>query len=80
MQMFEVGKTYATTSICNSDCVFSYRVVKRTAATVTMINKFGEQKTYRINKKVSEYRNAETILPEGNYSMCPLVSADQGVA
>lgn len=80
MQTFELGKTYATTSICNSDCVFSYKVVKRTATTVTMINKFGEQKTYRINKKVSEYRKAETIFPEGNYSMCPVISADKEVA
>lgn len=80
MLKFEIGKTYTTASICNSDCVFSYKVVKRTAATVTMINKFGVQNTYRINKKVSEYRNAETILPEGNYSMCPILSADKEVA
>jgi hypothetical protein len=80
MQTFAIGKTYTTTSICNSDCVYSYKVVKRTAATVTMINKFGVQKTYRINKKLSEYRNAETILPEGNYSMCPILSADKEVA
>lgn len=80
MLKFEIGKTYSTTSICNSDCVFSYKVVKRTTATVTMINKFGEQKTYRINKKVSEYRKAESIFPEGNYSMCPVLSADKEVA
>ena len=80
MQTFETGKTYSTTSICNSDCVFSYRVVKRTAATVTMINKFGVEKTYRINKRLSEYRNAESIYPEGNYSMCPILSADEEVA
>lgn len=80
MQTFAIGKTYATTSICNSKCVFCYTVLSRTAATVTMINKFGVQKTYRINKKLSEYRNAETILPEGNYSMCPILSADKEVA
>lgn len=80
MQVFEVGKTYTTISICNSDCVFSYQVVKRTASTITVVNKFGETKTCRISKKFSDYRNAETILPEGNYSMCPMISADQEVA
>ena len=80
MLKFETGKTYATRSICNSDCVFCYTVLKRTAATVTVVDNHGNHKTCRINKKFSGYRNAETILPEGNYSMCPMISADQEVA
>ena len=80
MKQFETGKTYATRSLCNSDCVFCYTVLKRTAATVTVVDNHGNPKTCRISKKVSEYRNAETIFPEGNYSMSPILSADLEVA
>lgn len=76
MKTFEIGKTYSTTSICNSDCVWSYTITARTASTVTAVNKYGEEKRYKIIKKLSEYRNAETILPEGRYSMCPTISAE----
>ncbi len=76
MKTFEIGKTYSTTSICNSDCVWSYTITARTASTVTAVNKYGEEKRYKIIKKLSEYRNAETILPEGKYSMCPTISAE----
>ena len=36
MKKFEVGKTYYTQSICDSDCVITGKVLKRTAQTVTM--------------------------------------------
>jgi hypothetical protein len=76
MKTFEIGKTYTTRSICNNDCIWSYTITARTASTVTAIDKYGEEKRYRIIKKLSEYRNAETILPEGRYSMCPTISAE----
>lgn len=40
---FEVGKTYYTRSICNHDCIFSVKVIKRTAKTVVVL-KDGEEK------------------------------------
>lgn len=39
---FEVGKTYYTRSICNHDCIFSVKVIKRTAKTVVVL-KDGEK-------------------------------------
>lgn len=74
MKKFEIGKKYSVRSISNNDCVWTYEVIKRTAKTVTITD--GEEvKTCRINGKLSEYREAETILPLGNYSMCPVLSA-----
>lgn len=76
MKTFEIGKKYSMRSICDHDCVWTYEVVKRTAATITITD--GKQtKTCRINKRSSEYRNAETIYPLGQYSMCPSLSADK---
>lgn len=74
MKKFEIGKTYTMTSICNSDCVWSYKVTERTAQTIT-ITDGKEVKKCRISKKYSTYRDAETILPLGNYSMAPMLSA-----
>lgn len=76
MKQFEVGKTYSMRSVCNSNCIWSYEVIARTACTVTLKNEDGEIKKCRISKKASEYANAETVLPEGNYSMCPMLRAD----
>lgn len=75
MKIFEIGKTYGTTSIGNSDCKITLTVKSRTATTITAVDNHGEVKKLRINKKFSTYRNAETVLPLGNYSMCPMISA-----
>ena len=76
MKTFEIGKKYSTRSICDHNCIFSYTVTGRTAATVKAMDEDGNDYTFRINKKYSEYRNAETIFPLGRYSMCPIISAD----
>ena len=78
MKTFEIGKTYSMRSACNRDCVWTYEVVARTTSTIT-ITDGKETKTCRINKKYSEYRNAETIFPLGKYSMAPTLSADKEV-
>lgn len=74
MKKFEVGKQYSMRSICNNDCVWTYTVTARTAQTIT-ITDGKETKKCRISKKYSEYRGAETVLPLGQYSMCPMLSA-----
>ena len=74
MKKFEVGKTYSMTSICDHNCIWTYTVTARTAQTITITDGKKSQKC-RINKKSSEYRNAETVYPLGQYSMCPSLEA-----
>lgn len=76
MKQFKVGKSYSMRSACDHDCIWTYTVTKRTASTVTIKDKNGNITNCRINKKVSEYRNAESIFPMGKYSMCPILSAE----
>lgn len=73
---FEINKTYETRSICDHDCVFSYIVIKRTAKFMTIKDKFGDIK--RVGIKI--YEDAENAYPEGNYSMCPVISANRNAA
>lgn len=66
---FVVGGVYETPSICNSDCIFSYRVEKVTAKTVVIADKFGKTKRCKIHND----GNVPYIFPEGQYSMCPII-------
>lgn len=75
MKKFEIGKTYEMRSICDHECVWRYEVIDRTKCMVTLKNEDGELQKCRINKKISEYRNTESVYPLGNYSMCPILSA-----
>lgn len=74
MIKFEIGRKYSVSSICDHNCVWTFTVTARTAQTIT-ITDGKETKKCRINKKYTEYRNAETVFPFGQYSMCPMLSA-----
>ena len=62
------------TSICDHNCIWTYTVTARTAQTITITDGKNVQKC-RIDKKISEYRNTETVYPLGKYSMCPSLTA-----
>ena len=74
MNKFEIGREYSCRSVCNHDCVWTYTVVARTAKTITVTDGEAVRKL-RIIKDLSEYRGAESVYPEGKYSMCPILSA-----
>lgn len=80
MKQFEVGKKYSARSACDYECVWTFKVIKRTAATVTLSGNFYngvKSKTFRVNQKEAERWGYETILPLGRYSMAPCLSADR---
>jgi hypothetical protein len=64
---FKAGAAYATRSICDHDCWMRVTVLSRTAKTVT---------TNRGVHRISFYDGVEQIKPWGNYSMCPIIGAD----
>jgi hypothetical protein len=69
---FEVGKTYSTRSICDSDCIFSFEILGRTAKTITF-KSMGAIKT----KGIKIHEAVETCLPQGRHSMAPMIRADR---
>lgn len=77
MLKFEVGNIYACRSACDHNCIWYFRVVDRTKSTITILED-GEKKPVvkRINKHLSELNGAESVYPLGNYSMAPVLSAD----
>lgn len=75
MKKFETGKAYSMRSICDHECIWTYTVKARTAATITLIDEKGNEKKCRIIKQISEWNNAETVKPLGSYSMAPSLIA-----
>jgi hypothetical protein len=71
MNSFQVGKTYATRSICDYDCIFSFVILSRTAKTVT-VNVHGKS----VRRGLSLWNGVEQFKPYGTYSMCAIVGAD----
>lgn len=72
---FEVGETYQTRSICNHDCIFSVKVIKRTEKTVVVLVDGKETRC-----KVHNFDDGEAIYPYGKYSMCPIIRAGRKAA
>ncbi len=70
---FEVGKTYWARSACDYNTVYEFKVLKRTAKSITI-----ESDTWgKKSRKVHHYDGREMAYPLGQYSMCPIISADK---
>lgn len=76
MTKFEIGKSYSMSSPCDHNCIWTYTVIARTAQTITLSDGTKEKKC-RISKQYSEYNKTETIFPLGQYSMCPILTAEK---
>lgn len=77
MRQFEVGKQYTHGWIGDCELFTTWTVIKRTAKTITIQSENERTvKTCRVIKQLSDWNKAETILPFGNYSMCPVLKAN----
>lgn len=71
--IFEVGETYSMTSVGDHNCVWKYKVVKRTTKTITLEGIDGADGGG--TKRPSIWDNAESVNPLGSYSMAPILRA-----
>lgn len=72
---FVPGGTYPTRSACDHNAVFTYTVVARTARFVTVRDRDGHTKRVGVKRDAT----GEWALPEGAYSMAPVIRADRTV-
>lgn len=80
MATFETNRAYYLRSTCDYDCMCVYKVVKRTAKTITLQEvrhgkAMGTPKAYRVKNSACD--GSEYVRPWGNYSMSPMLSADR---
>lgn len=71
---FEIGKSYSMHSPCDTECIWTYKVIARTAKTITLQSRDGIQKC-RVSE--SPIFDAETCTPLGRYSMSPILTAER---
>ncbi len=69
MKQFEIGKTYSSRSICDSNCIYTATIIKRTAKTVV-----AEIDGHARRCKIHIDSEGEFIIPE-RYSMAPTYRA-----
>ena len=72
---FQVGRTYATPSICDSECIFRFTILARTAKTVTT-----QVHGKTVRRGLSFWNGVEQFSPFGRYSMSAIISADKEAA
>lgn len=72
-ETFQVGTTYTTRFATDATSVLSYTVTRRSAKFVTLTDAFGD--TVRVGIKTDE--RGEWALPQGTYSMAPVIRADR---
>jgi hypothetical protein len=74
MTKFETGKTYATRSIGDHNCIFTIKVIKRSKTMITVETSLGETKRVKVTP---DWQNAdvETCMALGKYSMAPVWNA-----
>ncbi|MCH9712697.1 MAG: hypothetical protein K0U20_08755 [Proteobacteria bacterium] len=73
---FKQGDKLATSSICDSECIFEAEVLKRTKCTVTIRQRGYDDKRCNV---VHDDEGNEMIYPHGRYSMCTIYRANRDV-
>lgn len=71
---FVVDQNLSTTSLCDSECVYTAKVLSRTEKTVIIeVRGKAERRKVYVTAEGVEY-----IFPFGQYSMAPTFRADRG--
>ena len=73
---FFINNTYSTRSSCNHECVYTFKIIKRTEKNVWILEA-GEKEIIR--RKIIMYEGVETTYPLGKYSMAPILRADKNI-
>ena len=76
---FKVGETYWVRATGDWDCIYKFKVLRRTAKTVWLNSCHGENQARRIDKfeDPRSDRVTESCAPLGRHAMSPLLLADR---
>lgn len=77
IKQFEINKTYSHNFIGDSDLYFFFKITKRTKKSVWIENTKRQEPIQR--KVIRLHEDVEYISPMGNYSMSPILRANDEV-
>jgi hypothetical protein len=69
---FKAGVSYFCRSACDSECIWHFQIIRRTASSVWVLVDGKESR-----RSVRVWDGVEKFEPFGRYSMSPVVSADR---
>lgn len=76
---FSVGDIVSCSSACDSDCVWTFEVIKRTARFITIrdISHGQGGEVRRVGVQINKWNptDPETAMPFGSFSMAPIIRA-----
>lgn len=74
---FNAGQVYSTRSIGDSNCIYTWQVIKRSDSSVWIqeMSRCGELQGKVERRKITERDGVEMIYPNGKYSMAPTLRA-----
>lgn len=74
IKQFVEGREYATSSICDHNCIYRFKVTRRTAKSVWIT---GSQVSGPTRRTIHVSDDSEFIFPHGRYSMAPVLRANR---
>jgi hypothetical protein len=81
VRAFEIGAVYSTRSICDHNCIFRWKVIRRTDKSIWLQSVRPDGTAYggvtRRSVSIGYAGDAEMCYPSGKYSMCPILTADK---
>ncbi|HFH0185098.1 TPA: hypothetical protein ACGI7I_003430 [Clostridioides difficile] len=75
MIKFEIGKTYATRSVCDHDCMFTIEVIKRTDKTIAFIEMNSTKYKTEYIRNFDQYVDEFSTLEEAEECLQECLSA-----
>lgn len=73
MEKFEVGKKYSMCSVCDTNCIWTFVVTRRTKSFVWIATDEGDV----LRRKINIWNNTESCMPLGTFSMAPCLTAEK---
>ena len=74
---FEIGKNYSHKYIGDSNLFTTYKVLSRTKCFLKIQEQFCQKEQPILRVKIFNYQGFENCYPVGNFSKCPILSAEK---
>jgi hypothetical protein len=78
MIMFQAGQSYEMRSVCDFDCVLTYKVTRRSGQSIWIYD-IRSKNMVAERRKITTFNGVETCRPLGSYSMAPILTAEKAV-
>ena len=73
---FQIGGKYRARATCDHDCIFEFKILRRTKKMIWLYDYLGRRE---VRRKINLRQGVESVYPFGRYSMCPILRASNPI-